>query len=93
MLVVSSFIAVVETDSRLIVIGTVNGAMPDGMRARHKPFKKFIDRPEFPPVLDAIRGDVVDAEPPGPAVLAGAGLPQARPGAVRSERKTGSSRT
>lgn len=90
LLVASTFTPVVEQIRGSLLLSTVDGAMPDGVRAWQKPFKKFIDRSEFPPVLDAIRGDVVDVEPPDPAVLGGAGLQQAR-AAIVQVRGTASS--
>ncbi|MET7463244.1 MarP family serine protease [Nonomuraea sp. NPDC005501] len=90
LLVASTFTPVVEQIRGSLLLSTVDGAMPDGVRAWQKPFKKFIDRSEFPPVLDAIRGDAVDVEPPDPAVLGGAGLQQAR-AAIVQVRGTASS--
>ncbi|MEV0151791.1 MULTISPECIES: MarP family serine protease [unclassified Nonomuraea] len=90
LLVASTFTPVVEQIRGSLLLSTVDGAMPDGVRAWQKPFKKFIDRSEFPPVLDAIRGDAVDVEPPDPAVLASAGLQQAR-AAIVQVRGTASS--
>ncbi|MFI6787369.1 MarP family serine protease [Nonomuraea sp. NPDC050383] len=90
LLVASTFTPVVEQIRGSLLLSTVDGAMPDGVRAWQKPFKKFIDRSEFPPVLDAIRGDAVDVAPPDPAVLGGAGLQQAR-AAIVQVRGTASS--
>ncbi|WP_344581338.1 MarP family serine protease [Nonomuraea roseoviolacea] len=85
LLVSSTFAPVVEQIRGSLLLSAVDHAMPDGVRAWQKPFKKFIDRSEFPPVLDAIRGDdvTVDVRPPDPAVLNAAGLQQARPGIVQ----------
>ncbi|NUW32325.1 MarP family serine protease [Nonomuraea sp. SMC257] len=84
LLVSSAFAPVVEQIRGSLLLSAVDHAMPDGVRAWQKPFKKFIDRSEFPPVLDAIRGDAtVDVRAPDPAVLNAAGLQQARPGIVQ----------
>ncbi|MEV0197074.1 MarP family serine protease [Nonomuraea sp. NPDC050691] len=84
LLVSSTFTLVVEQIRGSLLLSAVDHAMPDGVRAWQKPFKKFIDRSEFPPVLDAIQGDVsVDVRPPDPAVLGDAGLQQARPAIVQ----------
>jgi S1-C subfamily serine protease len=84
LLVSSSFVTVVAQIRGSLLLSTVDQAVPAAAADWQKPFKRFIDRTDFPPVLDAISGQLqVQVPPPDAAVLRGAGLRQARAGIVQ----------
>jgi S1-C subfamily serine protease len=91
LLVSSSFVSIVEQVRGSLLLATVDQAVPDAARDWQKPFKRFIDRSEFPPVLDAIAGQAhTDVPPPDAAVLKGAALRRSRPGIVQVRGVAGS---
>lgn len=83
-LVSSSLTTVVDQIRGSLLLSTVDQAIPQAARDWQKPFKRFIDRSDFPPVLDAIAGQpAVNVPPPDAAVLNSAGLRAARTGIVQ----------
>ncbi|MEV4364056.1 MarP family serine protease [Nonomuraea sp. NPDC049625] len=83
-LVSSSLTTIVEQIRGSLILGTVDQAIPQAARDWQKPFKRFIDRSDFPPVLDAIAGQpTVNVPPPDTEVLDSAGLRAARTGIVQ----------
>jgi S1-C subfamily serine protease len=67
-----------------MVLTTVDDAIPQTARDWQQPFKKFIDRSEFPPVFDAIgAGQLVDVDPPARSILQGAKLGRAQRAIVK----------
>ncbi|TMR89974.1 MarP family serine protease [Nonomuraea basaltis] len=84
LLVSSSLAPIVEQIRGSLLLATVDQAIPTAARDWQKPFKRFIDRSDFPPVLDAIAGQpTIDVPPPDAAVLKSAALQQARAGIVQ----------
>ncbi|WP_219471080.1 MarP family serine protease [Nonomuraea rhizosphaerae] len=78
LLVSSSFALVVDQIRGSALLTTVDGAMPEAARDWQRPFKQFIDRSDFPPVLDAIGGNArVDVPEPDAGILRGPALTQA----------------
>lgn len=72
LLVSSSFTPVVEQIRGSLLLGTVDNAVPEAAKDWQRPFKRFIDRSEFPPVFDAISGaQLMDVPPPDTGVLRG----------------------
>ncbi|MFI9592831.1 MarP family serine protease [Nonomuraea sp. NPDC052265] len=84
LLVVSPWSLVVEQIRGSALLSTVDEAVPEAARDWQRPFKQFIDRSDFPPVLDAIAGlSSVRVPPPDVAVLRGPALRQARTGILQ----------
>ncbi|MEU7857995.1 MarP family serine protease [Nonomuraea sp. NPDC049141] len=80
----SSLTTIVEQIRGSLLLATVDQAIPQAARDWQKPFKQFIDRSDFPPVLDAIAGQpTVNVPPPDAAVFDSAGLRAARTGIVQ----------
>ncbi|MEV0349433.1 MarP family serine protease [Nonomuraea sp. NPDC050680] len=93
LLVSTSLVPVVEQIRGSLLLATVDQAVPDAARDWQKPFKQFIDRSGFPPVLDVIAGQpLVDVPPPNAAVLNSPGLQQAQAGIVQVQGTASSCR-
>ncbi|MGW0802430.1 MarP family serine protease [Nonomuraea sp. NPDC002799] len=90
LLVSSSLTPIVEQIRGSLLLATVDQAIPEAARDWQKPFKRFVDRSEFPPVLDAIAGQpTIDVPPPDAAVRTSAALQQARAGIVQVQGLAG----
>ncbi|TDD49354.1 MarP family serine protease [Nonomuraea terrae] len=84
LVVSSTFTPLVDQVKNSALLTTVDEALPQAARNWQQPFKKFIDRSEFPPVFDAIgAGHLIDVPPPDQSVLQGAKLARARRGIVK----------
>ncbi|MFI7153852.1 MarP family serine protease [Nonomuraea sp. NPDC050022] len=93
LLVATSLVPVVEQIRGSLLLATVDQAVPDAARDWQKPFKQFIDRSGFPPVLDVIAGQpLVDVPPPSAAVLRSPALQQSRAGIVQVQGTASSCR-
>ncbi|HLU70565.1 MAG TPA: MarP family serine protease [Nonomuraea sp.] len=78
LIVSTSFSPLVDQVKGSLLLTTVDQAIPQAARNWQQPFKKFIDRSEFPPVFDAIgAGQLVDVEPAPRSILKGAKLERA----------------
>ncbi|MFI7701844.1 MarP family serine protease [Nonomuraea sp. NPDC049480] len=72
LIVSTTFTPLVDQVKNSALLTTVDDAIPQAARNWQQPFKKFIDRSEFPPVFDAIgAGTIVDVPPPDQSVLQG----------------------
>ncbi|MEV4398726.1 MarP family serine protease [Nonomuraea sp. NPDC049607] len=66
------------------LLSTMDEAVPEAARDWQRPFKQFVDRSDFPPVLDAIAGmSTARVPPPDVAVLRSPALRQARTGILQ----------
>ncbi|MFG1705457.1 MarP family serine protease [Nonomuraea sp. M3C6] len=84
LIVSTAFTPLVDQVKNSALLTTVDDAIPQTARNWQQPFKKFIDRSEFPPVFDAIgAGRLVDVPPPDQSVLQGAKLSRARRAIVK----------
>ncbi|NUR90393.1 MAG: MarP family serine protease [Nonomuraea sp.] len=84
LIVSTSFAPLVSQVKESLLLTTVDDAIPQTARNWQQPFKKFIDRSEFPPVFDAIgNGQLVDVPPPPRGVLQGAKLSRAQRAIVK----------
>ncbi|WP_336212119.1 MarP family serine protease [Nonomuraea sp. LPB2021202275-12-8] len=84
LIVSTSFKPLVDQVKGSLLLTTVDDAIPQAARNWQQPFKKFIDRSEFPPVFDAIgAGGIVDVPPPAQSVLQGAKLGRAQRAIVK----------
>ncbi|MER7500690.1 MarP family serine protease [Nonomuraea pusilla] len=84
LVVSSAFSPLVEQVKNSALLTTVDDAIPQAARNWQAPFKKFIDRSEFPPVFDAIGGgQLIDVAPPAQSVLQGAKLGRAQRAIVK----------
>ncbi|MFC5831678.1 MarP family serine protease [Nonomuraea insulae] len=84
LIVSTSFSPLVDQVKNSALLTTVDDAIPQTARNWQQPFKKFIDRSEFPPVFDAIGGgQLIDVQPPDQSVLQGAKLGRARQAIVK----------
>ncbi|TDD16206.1 MarP family serine protease [Nonomuraea diastatica] len=72
LIVSTAFTPLVDQVKNSALLTTVDDAIPQAARNWQAPFKKFIDRSEFPPVFDAIgAGTIIDVPPPDQSVLKG----------------------
>ncbi|MER6944115.1 MarP family serine protease [Nonomuraea sp. NPDC000554] len=84
LVVSTSFAPLVEQVKGSMLLTTVDEAIPQSARNWQQPFKKFIDRSEFPPVFDAIgAGELVDVPPAPRGILQGARLKRAQKAIVK----------
>jgi len=84
LIVSTAFTPLVDQVKGSLLLTTVDDAIPQAARNWQQPFKKFIDRSEFPPVFDAIgAGQLVDVPPPAQSVLQGAKLGRAQRAIVK----------
>ncbi|WP_113704686.1 MarP family serine protease [Nonomuraea lactucae] len=85
LIVSTSFTPLVEQVKNSMLLTTVDDAIPTAARNWQQPFKKFIDRSEFPPVFDAIgAGQLGGDVPPAPrSILQGARLGRAQRAIVK----------
>ncbi|MEV0613845.1 MarP family serine protease [Nonomuraea sp. NPDC050404] len=84
LIVSTAFTPLVDQVKNSALLTTVDDAIPQAARNWQQPFKKFIDRSEFPPVFDAIgAGTLIDVQPPDQSVLQGAKLERARKAIVK----------
>ncbi|MGW0192788.1 MarP family serine protease [Nonomuraea sp. NPDC003201] len=84
LIVSTAFSPLVDQVKNSALLTTVDDVIPQAARNWQQPFKKFIDRSEFPPVFDAIgAGTIVDVPPPDQSVLQGAKLSRARRAIVK----------
>ncbi|GAA2291557.1 MarP family serine protease [Nonomuraea roseoviolacea subsp. roseoviolacea] len=84
LVVSTSFSLLVEQVKSSMLLTTVDEAIPQAARNWQQPFKKFIDRSEFPPVFDAIgAGQIIDVPPAPRSILKGAGLGRAQRAIVK----------
>ncbi|MFI6601779.1 MarP family serine protease [Nonomuraea sp. NPDC050536] len=84
LIVSTSFPPLVQQVKDSLLLTTVDDAIPQSARNWQQPFKKFIDRSEFPPVFDAIgAGQLVDVPPPARSILQGARLGRAQKAIVK----------
>ncbi|NUW33587.1 MarP family serine protease [Nonomuraea sp. SMC257] len=84
LVVSTSFSLLVEQVKSSMLLTTVDEAIPQAARNWQQPFKKFIDRSEFPPVFDAIgAGQIIDVPPAPRSILKGAGLSRAQRAIVK----------
>ncbi|MEV0381802.1 MarP family serine protease [Nonomuraea sp. NPDC050643] len=84
LIVSTAFTPLVDQVKNSALLTTVDDAIPQAARNWQQPFKKFIDRSEFPPVFDAIgSGTLIDVPPPDQSVLQGAKLSRARRAIVK----------
>ncbi|MET7458849.1 MarP family serine protease [Nonomuraea sp. NPDC005501] len=84
LVVSTSFPLLVEQVKQSMLLSTVDEAIPQAARNWQQPFKKFIDRSEFPPVFDAIgAGQIIDVPPAPRSILKGAGLARAQRAIVK----------
>ncbi|MEU1392765.1 MULTISPECIES: MarP family serine protease [unclassified Nonomuraea] len=84
LLVSGPWTLVVEQIRGSALLSTLDEAAPEAARDWQRPFKQFIDRSDFPPVLDAIAGlSPVRVPPPDVAVLRSPALRQARTGILQ----------
>ncbi|MEV0145175.1 MULTISPECIES: MarP family serine protease [unclassified Nonomuraea] len=84
LVVSTSFSLLVEQVKQSMLLSTVDEAIPQAARNWQQPFKKFIDRSEFPPVFDAIgAGQIIDVPPAPRSILKGAALGRAQRAIVK----------
>jgi S1-C subfamily serine protease len=84
LIVSTTFTPLVDQVKNSALLTTVDDAIPQGARDWQQPFKKFIDRSEFPPVFDAIGADqFIDVPPPAQSILQGAKLSRAQRAIVK----------
>ncbi|MFI6792410.1 MarP family serine protease [Nonomuraea sp. NPDC050383] len=84
LVVSTSFPVLVEQVKQSMLLSTVDEAIPQAARNWQQPFKKFIDRSEFPPVFDAIgAGQIIDVPPAPRSILKGAALGRAQRAIVK----------
>ncbi|MEW9554711.1 MarP family serine protease [Nonomuraea sp. NPDC050783] len=84
LIVSTSFSPLVDQVKSSALLTTVDDAIPQAARNWQAPFKRFIDRSEFPPVFDAIgAGQLIDVPPPDQSVLQGDRLGRARRAIVK----------
>ncbi|MFC4010884.1 MarP family serine protease [Nonomuraea purpurea] len=84
LIVSTTFTTLVDQVKNSALLSTVDDVIPQAARNWQQPFKKFIDRSEFPPVFDAIAsGQFIDIPPPDQSVLQGAKLTRAREAIVK----------
>jgi S1-C subfamily serine protease len=84
LIISTTFTPLVDQVKNSALLTTVDEAIPQGARNWQQPFKKFIDRSEFPPVFDAIgAGTIIDVPPPDQSVLQGDRLNRARRAIVK----------
>ncbi|QFY05615.1 MarP family serine protease [Nonomuraea phyllanthi] len=83
LIVSTAFTPLVDQVKNSALLTTVDEAIPQAARDWQQPFKKFIDRSEFPPVFDSIAGQLIDVPPPDRSVLQGSKLGRARRAIVK----------
>ena len=84
LIVSTAFTPLVDQVKSSMLLTTVDGAIPQAARNWQQPFKKFVDRSEFPPVFDQIgAGQLVDVPPPARSILKGAKLGRAQHAIVK----------
>ncbi|MGN9843716.1 MarP family serine protease [Nonomuraea sp. H19] len=85
LIVSTAFTPLVDQVKNSALLTTVDDAIPQAARNWQQPFKKFIDRSEFPPVFDAIGAGagLIDVPPPDQSVLQGNKLGRARRAIVK----------
>ncbi|MFI6184053.1 MarP family serine protease [Nonomuraea sp. NPDC051191] len=84
LLVSGPWALVVEQIRGSALLSTMDEAVPEAARDWQRPFKQFVDRSDFPPVLDAIAGmSTARVPPPDVAVLRSPALRQARTGILQ----------
>ncbi len=84
LIVSTSFTPLVDQVKNSALLTTVDDAIPQAARNWQAPFKRFIDRSEFPPVFDDIgAGQLFDVPPPDQSVLQGNRLSRARRAIVK----------
>ncbi|MFI7438537.1 MarP family serine protease [Nonomuraea indica] len=84
LVVSTSLTPLVEQVKNSMLLTTVDEAVPQAARDWQTPFKKFIDRSEFPPVFDAIgAGTLIDVQPAPRSILQGAKLGRAQRAIVK----------
>ncbi|MBN6055884.1 MarP family serine protease, partial [Nonomuraea sp. RK-328] len=84
LVVSTSFSLLVDQVKSSMLLTTVDEAIPQAARNWQQPFKKFIDRSEFPPVFDAIgAGQIIDVPPAPRSILKGAALGRAQRAIVK----------
>ncbi|MEO3869744.1 MarP family serine protease [Nonomuraea sp. B12E4] len=84
LIVSTAFTPLVDQVKNSALLTTVDDAIPQGARNWQQPFKKFIDRSDFPPVFDDIgAGAFIDVPPPDQSVLQGPRLKRAREAIVK----------
>ncbi len=84
LVVSTSFTPLVDQVRQSLLLTTIDDAIPQSARNWQQPFKKLIDRSEFPPVFDAIgAGSFVDVPPPAQSVLQGERLARAQRAIVK----------
>jgi S1-C subfamily serine protease len=84
LIISTTFTPLVDQVKNSALLTTVDEAIPQSARNWQQPFKKFIDRSEFPPVFDAIGAGVgFDVPPPDQSVLQGDRLSRARRAIVK----------
>ncbi|WP_219471178.1 MarP family serine protease [Nonomuraea rhizosphaerae] len=84
LIVSTAFTPLVDQVKNSMLLTTVDDAIPQTARNWQQPFKKFIDRSEFPPVFDAIgAGQLVDVDPPARSILQGSKLNRAQRAIVK----------
>ncbi|MEU1392677.1 MULTISPECIES: MarP family serine protease [unclassified Nonomuraea] len=84
LIVSTTFTPLVDQVKNSALLTTVDDAIPQAARNWQQPFKKFVDRSEFPPVFDAIGADtLIDVPPPAQSILQGAKLGRAQRAIVK----------
>ena len=84
LIVSTAFTPLVDQVKNSMLLTTVDDSIPQTARNWQQPFKKFVDRSEFPPVFDAIgAGQLVDVPPPARSILQGAKLGRAQRAIVK----------
>ncbi|SDL55134.1 MarP family serine protease [Nonomuraea jiangxiensis] len=84
LIVSTAFTPLVDQVKNSALLTTVDDAIPQAARNWQQPFKKFIDRSDFPPVFDDIgAGAFIDVPPPDESVLRGSRLSRARESIVK----------
>ncbi|MGP3962856.1 MarP family serine protease [Nonomuraea sp. 3N208] len=84
LIISTAFTPLVDQVKNSALLTTVDDAIPQAARNWQQPFKKFIDRSEFPPVFDAIgAGTLIDVPPPDQSVFQGNRLNRARRAIVK----------
>ncbi|NRQ34161.1 MarP family serine protease [Nonomuraea sp. NN258] len=84
LIVSTAFTPLVDQVKNSALLTTVDEAIPQAARNWQAPFKKFIDRSDFPPVFDAIgAGQLIDVPPPDQSIMQGAKLERARRAIVK----------
>ncbi|MBB5776360.1 MarP family serine protease [Nonomuraea jabiensis] len=84
LIVSTAFSPLVDQVKNSALLTTVDDVIPQAARNWQQPFKKFVDRSEFPPVFDAIGGGtIIDVPPPDQSVLQGSKLGRARKAIVK----------